>query len=117
MRLLISGYRNYNNYQNIKKEMLNILKAEENHVVIHGACKGVDSIASKIAEELNLDEEQYPANWNLGLRAGPLRNERMITEGKPDMALIFISKFSKGTLNMKNLLIKYNIKYKEIIVD
>lgn len=117
MRLLISGYRDYKDYENIKREMLIILKGEENHLIIHGACRGVDRLASKVAEEMNWDEEQYPANWKLGVKAGPLRNERMIVEGKPDMALLFIGKFSKGTLNMKNLLIKYGIKYKEIRVD
>lgn len=117
MKLLISGYRNYNDYENIKKQILNIVKGHKNIVIIHGACKGVDTIASNIAEEMNYDEEQYPANWKLGIKADPIRNERMITEGKPDIALIFISKFSKGTLNMKNLLIKYGVKFVEIKID
>jgi len=41
----------------------------------------------------------------------------MITEGMPNFALLFLSKQSKGTLNMLNLVKKYDIKYKVIEID
>ncbi len=110
MRLLISGYRDFKDKKMIEEYMVKILPNEKN-TVIHGGCKGVDLIAGEIAKKYNWDVEVYNPNWSLGLKAGPLRNERMIVEGYPDIALLFLSKESKGTLNMLNLCKKYKVKH------
>jgi len=45
----------------------------------------------------------YPADWaQHGRAAGPIRNQRMLTQGKPDLVVAFHDNLehSKGTKNM-----------------
>lgn len=65
-------------------------------VVIHGAASGADTTAASCAVDwameagVGLVVEPYPADWARdGRAAGPIRNERMLREGKPDMGLAF----------------------------
>ncbi len=41
-----------------------------------------------------------PANWERGRRGGPLRNQRMLDEAKPDWVVAFPTEKSKGTWDM-----------------
>jgi hypothetical protein len=77
----------------------------EEFVLIHGAARGADSIAGAIMENACLGKvEEYPADWDKhGYGAGPIRNQQMLTEGKPDIVLAFVDKplvESKGTHDM-----------------
>lgn len=98
MRLLVCGDRNWKNYNIIH----NILKNIHPSVIIQGEARGVDSLAKRAAEELGVKVLSFPAEWNrYGRAAGPIRNEKMLKEGKPDMVIAFhndITK-SKGTKN------------------
>lgn len=96
MRLLVCGDRNWKNYNAIY-DWISTLRPS---VVIQGEARGADSLAKKAAEELGIRVLSFPAEWKkYGRAAGPLRNEKMLEEGKPDLVLAFhndISK-SKGT--------------------
>lgn len=102
MRVLICGDRNWDNIEAVDS-VISILPS--NAVVIHGACRGADSIAGEVAELYNLKVEEYPADWDeYGRAAGPIRNRQMLKEGKPDVVIAFhedLSK-SKGTKDMVN---------------
>jgi len=114
MRLLISGYRYFRDYDTIEKEIKKVLdsKPNESHIIIHGNCSGVDTTADEIAKANELQRLVFFADWNqYGKAAGPIRNQQMIDEGKPDYAIIFLSPQSRGTLDMKNRLDKCKIKY------
>lgn len=112
MRLLISGYREFNNYEVVQREMEKLLKPGESHVVIHGNCSGADLTADRVARDKGWERRIFPALWNKhGKAAGPIRNQQMIDEGRPDYALIFLSPHSKGTLDMKNRLEHCGVKY------
>lgn len=111
MRLLISGYRYFTNLQTIEAEILKILPKNEKHTIIHGNCQGVDLTADQIAQKNGWERQVFPADWSIGKKAGPIRNQKMIEEGKPDMALLFMSENSRGTLDMKNRLERQKIKY------
>lgn len=121
IRLLVSGYRNYKSKHIIEEEMKKIIHQFENPAeitIIHGGCHGVDSIAEEIAKENYWNTCVFKADWNnYGLGAGPKRNEQMITRGHPTHALLFVSKFSKGTLDMKKRLDSHKIPYTCIKVD
>jgi hypothetical protein len=70
--------------------------------LIHGAARGVDSIAAKVAEQLGFRVVPFPAEWDkYGRAAGPIRNERMVT-WPPDLVLAFHDNLaaSKGTRDM-----------------
>lgn len=43
--------------------------------------------------------EEYPADWKrYGMAAGPIRNRRMLKEGKPDIVIAFAG--GRGTADM-----------------
>lgn len=72
-------------------------------VIIHGAAQGADSMAGSAAHRHGLDCEPYPADWDThGKSAGPLRNQRMLDEGKPEVVVAFTNDLpgSKGTADM-----------------
>lgn len=54
----------------------------------------------------------FPANWSLGKRAGPLRNEYMIATFKPDLVVAFPG--GKGTANCVEMARKYGVPVREI---
>jgi len=59
-------------------------------ILVHGDCPGVDREAAKIALARGWNVVPYPAEWDrLGRSAGPLRNQRMLDEGRPDLVLAF----------------------------
>jgi len=99
MKVLVCGSREYDNWERIDFELSSLLKKPD--VIIHGAASGVDSLAGLWARRNEIIEETYPADWKThGKAAGPIRNKKMLDEGKPDYVIAFISEKSKGTKNM-----------------
>lgn len=61
-----------------------------NVVIISGAAKGADTMALDWAVVNWCQFEEYPAQWKLyGRKAGPIRNQQMIDEGKPNLVVAF----------------------------
>jgi hypothetical protein len=46
--------------------------------VVSGACRGVDQLGEAWARARQIPVRCFPADWRLGRRAGPVRNETMI---------------------------------------
>ena len=95
-RVLFTGSRNWYNDRIIAK-VIDSLPADA--VVIHGAARGgADAIVDRLAKARGLKVEAYPADWNMhGKAAGPIRNQRMIDEGRPTEAYAYPMFDSKGT--------------------
>lgn len=96
MRLLVTGSRYWNDTESEESAIL-ALKPD---VIIEGGAKGADSIAHDLALRQQITLETYAADWGKqGAKAGPLRNARMIDEGKPDFVLAFTPdiRTSRGT--------------------
>jgi len=69
--------------------------------LIHGDAPGADQAAKILGEELDITVIPFPAEWaKYGKAAGPIRNKKMLTEGKPDLILAYPIGESKGTRNM-----------------
>ena len=117
VRLLISGYRHYNDASTIESVIMEALGDEKGVTIIHGGCYGVDIAADKVADKHGFKKQVFNADWSKGKSAGPIRNKRMITDGKPDYAIVFLSKHSVGTRNMIELLVKYRIPHRIIEID
>lgn len=84
--MLCYGSRHYSDEDTIEKALL----MWGPDVVIEGGAPGADSLCRKVAERLGIEVVEFPANWELyGKRAGPIRNQQMIDEGKPDQAISF----------------------------
>ena len=102
MRVLVCGSRHFNDYAKLCNEM-DKLPLDENQpiTIISGEARGADTLAKRYAEECGWNYEGYPADWNTyGKRAGPIRNRRMLVEGKPELVVAFLAPDSRGTQNM-----------------
>ena len=70
--------------------MLTNLQRVEATFVIHGGARGVDRLAGRAAVRLGIPVEVYPADWDkYGRSAGFVRNQEMLTVGRPDLVLAF----------------------------
>lgn len=71
--------------------------------VIHGGAKGVDTLAGVAARLMEIPTQVFMADWDKhGKAAGPIRNQQMLDEGKPDLVLALYpaSGITKGTKDM-----------------
>jgi len=108
MRILVCGDRNWID----RTHMMNILDDTFNSgdTLIYGCCRGADNIAYDILRQyktptgdMDINIKPFPADWDkYGKAAGPIRNQQMIDEGKPDIVLAFHNNIakSKGTMDM-----------------
>lgn len=70
--------------------------------LIHGGASGADMGAAQWGDDERLRVLCYPADWERdGKAAGPIRNRRMLTEGRPDVVIAFPG--GRGTENMVSL--------------
>lgn len=88
MKVLVCGGRDYKNMARVR-EILDLLP-KENLVIIQGAASGADDLAKLWAVNNNVPFINFPADWKkFGKKAGFLRNQRMLDEGKPDLVIAF----------------------------
>ena len=67
--------------------------------LIHGGARGADEGAADWGRSEGIKVIGYPADWRKhGKSAGPIRNQRMLDEGKPDIVIAFPG--GKGTIDM-----------------
>ena len=77
--------------------------------VISGAAKGADTMGEVWATANNIPLRCFPANWSQhGKAAGPLRNEQMLVEGKPNLVVAFHG--GSGTRHMVHIARKAGVK-------
>jgi len=114
MRILCCGDRNWNRPNDIKIAL--VLAIADNIfdevTIIHGNANGADRLSGMVALSLDMMVESYPANWSeYGRAAGPIRNQQMLDEGKPNLVIAFHSNLenSKGTADMVRRARKANI--------
>ena len=97
MRVLVCGGRDFSDYAMMGR----ILARYQDRigVIIHGAARGADQLAWRWAVATGIPHEPFPADWNEhGKAAGPIRNQQMLDEGKPDLVIAFPG--GKGTNDM-----------------
>jgi hypothetical protein len=64
--------------------------------------RGADTLAVEWAKNRGVPFDVYVADWEgLGRKAGPIRNQRMLVEGKLDLVVAFPC--GKGTASMITL--------------
>lgn len=95
MRVLFCGGRDFKD----GKAVADAFDAVSPTLVITGGALGADRLADKNAEARGIARIIFPANWNGdGLAAGPIRNQRMLDEGRPDLVVAFPG--GRGTADM-----------------
>ncbi len=112
MKALICGGRHFNDYLGFTRAMTEAVRKFPILHIISGSprvtreigesyhgLRGVDDIALCWANRTRIKSENFPADWNgQGKAAGPIRNQRMLDEGQPDIVFAFPG--GKGTTDM-----------------
>lgn len=100
MRVLVCGGRKYKN----RAHLFNVLDqihadGRSISVIIEGEARDADLLSASWASSRGVSLLPFPADWNsLGDSAGPIRNTRMLKEGKPDLCVAFTG--GEGTADM-----------------
>lgn len=107
MRILVCGATYFLDYHKLHYELIKIFK--EKHLdlsditIISGMAKGADTLAVQFANQYDIPCLEFPADWaRYGKGAGPVRNQQMLDEGKPNLIVAFPMQISKGTRDMIN---------------
>ena len=91
---MFCGSREWTDVEMIRRD---VGALPDDTTVIHGACRGADTIAGKLALERGLNVIPYPAKWKLyGKKAGWLRNQEMVNSGI-DEVYAYCKGEAKGT--------------------
>lgn len=103
MRLLVSGGREFDDYEFIVNHLTRLHNSRSVTELIHGTARGVDTICGYWAEEMEIPVTPMPAKWRdengkYDPRAGHKRNQQMLNECKPDALFAFPG--GKGTADM-----------------
>lgn len=99
MRVLACGGREYTDHEALAAVLSDLRRTRGITVLIAGGARGADTMAEEWAKAQGLPCEVYQADWdNLGRKAGPIRNQRMLDEGKPDLVVAFPG--GRGTADM-----------------
>lgn len=113
MKILVCGGRDYSDFDRLEDELNLICLADGDFTIISGAARGADSLAIYYAKLYDVLLEVYPADWDKhGRAAGPIRNQQMLDEGKPDLVIAFPG--GRGTQDMINRAEKAGIEVKQI---
>lgn len=117
MRLLVCGGRSFSD----KARLFHVLDQLNGdgapiRVVIEGESRGADQLAALWASSRQIPIDPYPISadeWQqYGLGAGPIRNRRMLIEGKPDLVVAFPGR--NGTKDMVKQARKAGVRVLEV---
>lgn len=112
MRVLVCGGRHYSDWVKVRQVLGDICDKHSIYysqsdnwlpsdiIIITGACPtGADDLAASFAMVYWTQYESFPADWKKhGRTAGPIRNQHMLDEGKPDLVVAFTG--GRGTADM-----------------
>ena len=116
-RILVTGSREWDDYEVIVFELAGLLLLHPGAVLVHGACpKGADRMAGMAAEQLAMTQEPHPADWTgYGKSAGFIRNAEMVALGA-DVCLAFYKQGAgnKGTDHCASLAEKAGIPVRRV---
>jgi hypothetical protein len=106
--IIICGSRTWTNETIIENYLDTVPK---DTIIVHGAARGADRIAGKVAKRLGFEVREYPAQWEqFGLRAGPMRNIQMLEVEHPRRVVAFrMDGVSKGTDHMLTSAHRYHV--------
>jgi hypothetical protein len=104
LRLLVCGGRDYQDHHAVCKALDTVGARYGISVLISGAQTGADSLGLDWAHFRDVPVMAFPVTpteWKkIGREAGPLRNRKMLEQGRPDAVVAFPG--DRGTKNMKD---------------
>lgn len=115
VRVVIAGGRDFSNYELLKKKadfyLSDAIKKGLDIEIVSGTAKGADKLGELYAKEKGFKLAYFPANWDLGKRAGYLRNTEMANYAKEKQGslIAFWDNKSKGTKHMIDIAKEKNL--------
>jgi hypothetical protein len=98
-RILVCGGRDYRDADAVFATLDAINAVQPITQIIEGGATGADRLALAWAIKRKVEVKTFCAEWTLnGRAAGPIRNRKMLDEGKPDKVVAFPG--GRGTANM-----------------
>lgn len=90
MRVAVTGGRDYDDAQRVHDVLSQAHHQQGIECIINGGARGADHFSTQWADGHRVPTEIYDADWEThGKAAGPLRNKRMLNEGRPDVLIAF----------------------------
>ena len=99
MNIAIIGSREFNDYNFLEKNILEIIVNNNIEItkIISGGAKGADKLAEIYSNKYKIPKEVILPDWSIGKSAGFIRNSDIIN--KSDIVIAFWNGESKGTLD------------------
>lgn len=114
MRVLVCGSRHFNDYETLQR----VCSEYEISLLIHGNARGADTLAGTFASRHGIPVAVFPAQWTeFGKRVGPIRNNQMLVEGRPEFVIAFRGPNSRGTQNMIDQATKAGVPVRIIDIE
>jgi hypothetical protein len=99
MKVLVCGGRDYEEQSFVSDVLDDVHQTHNIEILIHGSAAGADRCARRWAESRRVAHWAFPAQWaTLGRAAGPIRNQIMLEEARPDLVISFPG--GSGTADM-----------------
>lgn len=97
---LVCGGRDFDDQQGFDDAMGTLMRMRGCPAqIIHGGARGADQMAGAFAKRMAIGVTEYHADWGAhGPSAGPIRNQKMLDEGNPDLVIAFPG--GRGTADM-----------------
>lgn len=114
-RVIIAGSRDFNDYNLLCQWCDYMLQnfLPQNVMIVSGTARGADKLGERYAKERGMQIDAHPANWELhGKSAGYIRNEEMAHYA--DACILFWDGKSRGTMHMRDLAVKHNLRLKVV---
>src|SRR5579859_301874 len=90
IRILVCGGREYADWKTMSDTLWSIHQDTRIGQIIHGGSRGADAMAGRWAVMAGVPALGIEASWKTyGKAAGPMRNQKMLDEGKPDLVIAF----------------------------
>jgi hypothetical protein len=131
MKILVCGGRDYSDRTRVF-QVLDYLHQNRRPItlVIHGAATGADALGKEWAQTRGVEDDPYPARWDwleapnavikrtkagkpYNANAGPDRNAKMLSHGKPELVVAFPG--GRGTENAIELARNAGVKVIEVV--
>lgn len=116
IRVAVTGGRNFDNEVAVETILAQACKQYGGFsVLIHGGATGADYLAKRWAQKNNIPILEFAADWDqYGKKAGPLRNQQIVDEGKPNLVIRFPG--NRGTEDMTRRAEKAGITVLKVLV-
>lgn len=99
MKVLVCGSRVYDDSDQLYSFLDRQHAETPITTIIEGGAPGADHLAMTWAARMRIPRQRFNADWDKhGKAAGPIRNQQMLDEGKPDIVIVFPG--GKGTADM-----------------